>query len=440
MAKKRIRYICTECDYEAGFKFGLCPSCKKGKGVPIENSIELEKLNGKKIEIDINKEFEYKNIKNVDLSDNNGIYLDTGYILLNNVFGNKKGIEKNSLTLLSGAPGIGKSTLLLKIIDSISKEHKSAYISTEESSKQIKQRYNRLNLNQEFVIDNLKNVHEIFNKYKNFDFLILDSINELYIEDSGVKGGTSQLKEITSTLMKLSKEFNTTIIIIGQVVKDGSIAGPKNMEHMVDTILFFDKYDTSNKYRVIYSNKNRFGKTDEMVIFEMKESGLEEIENPSLLFIDKDRKNKIGSSISLIKDKGRPIFVESEALLIETKADTPYNQAIGIDLKRLNQITAIIGKYCGIKIYNYNLFVNILNGLTVKKTSIDLSVLMSILSSFRNKSLDDYIFIGELTLSGNIKMVEDEEYLIEQAKKMGFKKIISNTTSYKRIDDVLELI
>lgn len=457
LAKEKIIYVCSndECDYQKSISFGLCPKCKNGFGTAqkLEKNIIKKSIKPSTIGsvATSNKEYiknkekstlqELKKMKNIS-----GKRIDTGFHELNLLFGGSEkniGITKDSLTLISGAPGIGKSTLLAQIIDYISIHEglKCAYISAEENKEQIKNRALRLNLKSDIVIENESNLLQILVDFEDYDFLIIDSIQTMYIEENGEIGGVSQVKKCTMALLNYAKISNKTIIIVGQVNKDDTISGPKMLEHMVDTVIYFDNYDEQGLYRYTKSIKNRFGQVGEISIFEMKENGLKEISNPSLLFINKDQDNehKIGSTISIVIDGKKPLFVETQALLVDTNAEKTITQSIGFDNKRIFQILAIISKYLGESVYSKNVFLATTGGIKIKDTHTDLSIAASILSSVKNKILNKYIFIGELGLSGEIFLAPNEKELIKQAKKFGFNKIICKTEGYNHIKDLIPL-
>lgn len=448
MAKKSSKYICNECGYTGFTPFILCPKCKKGMGEEVfeetisSNIISKDKSNKKNVDFSKNykakKISKIKDIKNVS----NEERIKTGQKTLDKLFGGTEknyGIMKNSLTLIAGAPGIGKSTLLAQVIDYIQENVglKTGYISAEENEQQIKNRFDRLGLKGNCDIDRENDIFQIITDFQDHDFLIIDSINTMFIEGAGVIGGVSQIKECTITLMNWAKKYNKTIILVGQINGDGGIAGPQVLEHMVDTVLFFDNYDNNAIYRILKSIKNRFGETNEISIFEMMEKGLKEILNPSLMFIDKDT-SKIGSALSIITEGKIPMFIESQSLLVDTSAEKTITQSIGYDSKRIYQLSAIMQKYLKINTYKKNIFVSITGGLKVKNTYLDLSIVCSMLSSLKEKPLDKIIFIGELGLTGEIIKAPYEVELIKQAKNYGFEEVVCNTTGYKHINKILD--
>lgn len=435
-------YKCSECGHISDTKFVVCEKCKDGFG---------EKIDSKQVDTSVYNipkqaysysESDYTSIKSDIIGDENKSIkrYNTSYDELNVLFGGKDdnvGIFPNSLILIGGKPGIGKSTLLLKVINDISEKYKKkcVYISAEENKSQVQERYKRLCLNGDFDVENLNNIEVIMDKYAQYDVFVIDSLNTVGFDGAGVIGGVSQLTRVTLALMEFAKTKNKTIILVGQITKDGDIAGPKIVEHMVDTVLFFDDYDQM-QYRFLRSYKNRFGLVDEIAIFEMTEKGLKGVDNPSLLFVNNSEK-KIGSTISLVFEGQNPMFIEINGLAVDTQAEKTITQAIGYDLKRIYQITAILQKYLKISVYQKNVFLTILGGLKINKSHIDLAILMAIVSSVKNISLNDKIFIGEIGLTGDIIKSPDEERLIKAAKKYGFNDIICYSTGYKHIQDIL---
>lgn len=445
MAKAKTKFVCDnkQCNHEESRFFGICPSCNSGFGEEVEIAKVVQK--GKVVDADKVKVKKSNLINIKDITSNEVNRIDLGMRQLNNLFGgNEKtghtGIALNSLTLLSGEPGVGKSTLLLQLLEKVSQQgKKSIYFSAEENEEQVKERYDRLGLKEDFVVRNENNMMQILTDGADFDFLIIDSINTMYIENLGVVGGVSQIKECTMLLMDFAKKQNKTIIIIGQVNGEGDIAGPKTLEHMVDTVLFFENFDDSLKYKILTSNKNRFGKVNETVIMQMEETGLEEIVDPSLLFIEEDTES-FGSAMSIFLKGNRPIFIEVESLVQSTTAEKTITQSIGIDQKKLFQINAILNKYLGFKSFEKNIFSNVVGGLNLTREKVshfDLAVVASILSSEFEKNLNDYIFIGEVSLSGKIRKAQREEDLIKYIKSIGLKKtIICNSEGFTNIKQI----
>lgn len=460
MGKKTTLYCCSneECEYEKSMKFGLCPECKTGFGTAKEEeqtNIQKIVMNDKKDKKNndaLNKTYVKKEItkaKDIDKNDLNVVKrIQSGMNAFDELLGGSEGnygIFPESLVLIGGRPGIGKSTILTQVIEYIQENqtksdgsrYKCAYISAEESKTQIVNRADRLKCKKNWEIDCENNIYQIMTDFADADFLIIDSINMMYIEGRGQVGHVSQIKECTITLMNWAKHFNKTIFLIGQVNGEGDIAGPQVLEHMVDTVIFFDNYDKNAIYRMMRSFKNRNGEANEIRIFEMTGLGLKEISNPSLIFINEDEE-KIGASLSIITEGKIPIFVETQSLLATTSADKTLTQSIGYDTKRIYQLTAIMQKHLKENTFKKNIFVSLTGGIKVKQTYLDLAVVAAMISSLKEVSFPNYVFIGELGLTGEIIKAPYESELIKQSKKYGFEKVISNTTGYKHISEVFE--
>ncbi len=457
MAKKTNIYVCDNCEEEKSFQFGLCPVCKIGKGVlreeeksVINKVIIFDKKDKSKFLNNSETVYNKKEITSVKDIKKKGLTkrISTGMNTLNQLLGGEEknyGIFPNSLVLIGGAPGIGKSTILTQVIDYVQEHQKKddgsdfkcAYISAEENSTQVKNRADRLNCEQNWAFDSENNLFQIMTDFDDYDFLIIDSINTIFIEGAGVIGGVSQIKECTNVLMNWAKQTEKTIFLIGQITSDGDIAGPQVLEHMVDAVIFFDNYDKNAIFRMMKSSKNRFGEANEIAIFEMTSNGLKEITNPSLIFINQNNE-KIGSSLTIVTEGKVPIFVEIQSLLASTNSEKTITQSIGYDTKRIYQLTAIMQKHLKENTFNKNIFVSLTGGIKVKQTYIDLAVVASMISCIKDISFGNKVFIGELGLTGEIIKAPYQEELIKQSKKYGYEDIISNTTGYKDINKVFE--
>ncbi|MCP4523290.1 MAG: DNA repair protein RadA, partial [Candidatus Gracilibacteria bacterium] len=344
---------------------------------------------------------------------------------LNNVLGG--GVVQGSVVLLSGEPGIGKSTITLEFGNWI--QERIIYISGEETEYQLADRAKRLKIkNDELSIlseSNIENILETINNNPS-KVVIIDSISVMHSNNvTGSSGSVTQVKYITELLIEFAKRTNTTVFIIGHITKDGSLAGPKTLEHMVDTVLFFegDKYEN---IRILRALKNRFGATSEIAIFKMLESGLEDLKNPGLEFINSTESATIGSSLSITMEGTRPIILETESLTNYTKFGYPKRSARGINNSKLDLIIAVFGKYSSIKLESSDVYSNISRGLKIEEPGIDLSICASIISSKINKIIPkNTIFLGEISLTGNIRKVMHLEKRLKEAEKMGFKNIIT---------------
>lgn len=353
----------------------------------------------------------------------------------NRVIGN--GLVKGSVILLGGEPGIGKSTLTLKI--ALKLKEKVLYISGEESNEQIKLRANRLKFNNDSCyIYNETEVNTILKTCEEVlpTLIIIDSIQTIYTQEiDAIPGSVSQIKHCAEILIKYAKEKLIPIIIIGHITKDGAIAGPKVLEHMVDTVLQFEG-DKNHLYRLVRSIKNRFGSTNELGIYEMNENGLEEVNSPSKMLISTNQEKLSGIALGCSLEGVRPIMIESQALTSAATYGNPQRSANGIDLKRLNMLLAVIEKRGGMKLSQKDVFLNITGGLKIQDPAIDLSMVCAILSSFFDFYIDHKIcFIGEVGLSGEIRPVSRIEQRIKEVTKMGIKKIyLSKYSKFNQVE------
>lgn len=346
------------------------------------------------------------------------------------------GIVPGSLTLIGGSPGVGKSTLLLKIAGEIAKQNKKAlYVSGEESAGQIKLRSNRLGCNHKnlFLLTEITLENIIAQMLENFyDVVIIDSIQTLYSSSiTSAPGSVSQVREITFELMRKAKELNTAIFIIGHITKEGSIAGPRVLEHMVDTVLYFEG-ETSNELRMLRSFKNRFGSTSEIGIFEMTNGGLVSAKEIGSRFFNKS-KSTSGSALTAIIEGSRAIILEVQALVSDTNFPAPKRSATGFDTNRLNMLLALLEKKIELPFNRYDVFINISGGIKIKESSADLAVIAAIISSYRNRPISkESIFIGEVSLTGEIKDVFALETRLKEAQAAGISKaIVANKPNLK---------
>jgi DNA repair protein RadA/Sms len=421
MAKSKTVFFCSQCGHESPKWLGKCPGCH-------EYNSMVEELKGKK-----NPDQPFTSIssttqpqKITDLKIDGSIRTKTEYKEFNRVLGG--GIVQGSLVLIGGDPGIGKSTLLLQISASISQKATVLYVSGEESEQQIKSRATRLGITTgELYLFSENNLNLIINQIDLMqpEFIIIDSIQTIYLDYiSSAPGSVSQVRECTSSLMKLAKSKGIPIFIVGHVTKDGSIAGPRMLEHMVDTVLYFEG-DNHHTYRILRAVKNRYGSTNEIGIFDMKESGLEEVTNPSGIFIEDRSKGYSGTSIVSAIEGTRPVLVEIQALLSSTSFNNPKRTASGFDSNKLSLIIAVLEKRLGMNMQNQDAFVKVTGGVKLVEPAADLAILLSIVSSYKDKPLSPYdIFIGEVGLTGEIRRVSKVEERCKEAYKMGFKRAI----------------
>ena len=345
---------------------------------------------------------------------------------LDNVLGG--GIVPGSLTLIGGSPGVGKSTLLLKVAANISSSGKNVlYVTGEESAGQIKMRANRLRANHEklFLLSEIRLEQILLElEHRTYDFLIIDSIQTIYSEEVGsAPGSVSQVRQITFELMRIAKEKELATFIIGHITKEGSIAGPRVLEHMVDTVLYFEG-DSSQELRILRGFKNRFGPTSEIGVFEMRSEGLFSATNIASRFFNRDS-NQAGSALTVVMEGSRPIILEVQALVSESHTPNSKRQATGFDNNRLNMLLALLERKLQIPLSGYDVFINITGGIKITETSADLAVLAAIISSFRDRAISkETVFIGEVSLVGDVREVYGLDVRLKEASMQNIKKAI----------------
>lgn len=429
-------FFCKECGYESAAWMGKCPGCNSW------NSFVEEKINKKASSSKTSRGFsstfsdksEVKKLNDIVVS--NEVRIDTGYEELNRVFGG--GLVLGSLTLIGGEPGIGKSTLIMQVCNNLSKHGEVLYISGEESETQIKLRADRLKVASDKILFlNETSMSEIENKIENINpkFCIVDSIQTMIDDEiSSVAGSISQVKEVTARLMYIAKKKNITIILIGHVTKDGVIAGPRILEHMVDTVLYIEG-ERFFSNRVVRSVKNRFGSTNEIGVFEMQDKGLMEVKNLSEVFLS-DTSNKLpGTSIVATLEGNSTILIEIQALASTSYYNNPRRVATGVDLNRLNMILAVLEKRCGLNLGAKDVYVSVIGGIRIDEPAIDLGIAMAIVSNIKNIILDQKtVYIAEIGLTGQIRSVSNIEKRVKEISKLGFKKVVVN----KKQADILK--
>ena len=435
MKKLKTVFICSECGYESAKWNGICPSCGQGNTM-IEEVKEISSAKSKSPEIKFtSNNISQIKINNIDISSE--VRYQTGFKELDRVFGG--GIVKGSITLLGGTPGIGKSTLLLQICNYLNKNLKILYVSGEESKRQIKMRASRLNINNEnlFIMTetNVSLISEEI-KFTKPDIVIIDSVQTMNNpESSSFPGSVSQVKECTNIFLKLSKMLDVTIIMIGHVNKDGAIAGPKVLEHMVDAVLYFEG-DGQNSYRILRAAKNRHGSTNEIGVFEMNNEGLKEIENPSAMMLSGKRNDVPGICVVCTMEGSRPILTEVQGLVTSTNFGNPRRMATGFDYNRLALILAVLEKRAGYFFSSMDAYINVVGGLKLEEPAADLSVSIALVSSLKDTSVnDEIIFFGEVGLAGEIRAVPNAELRIKEAQKLGFKKCIIPYHNFKSLQN-----
>lgn len=426
-SKESFVYFCSECGYESSKWMGQCPGCKSWNTF-IEEKVTKKSLGAttsKREHFTENQDHKPTTIAEISMEQEDRLKI--GMDELDRVLGG--GIVKGSLTLVGGDPGIGKSTLLLQVCKYLSdRKHDILYVSGEESLRQIKLRANRIgNMNEHlklFCETNLFVIEEVI-KHTNPEIVIIDSIQTMFQEEiSSAPGSVSQVREATGVFLRLAKERGVSIFIVGHVTKEGTVAGPRVLEHMVDTVLYFEG-DRHASYRILRGVKNRFGSTNEIGVFEMKNEGLIQVPNPSEFMLNGKPEGASGSIVSCSMEGTRPILVEIQALVSRTNFGFPRRQTAGSDLNRLNLLMAVLEKRIGLSISDCDAYVNIAGGIKITEPAIDLGIVMAIASSFKNKPIDDkMIAFGEIGLSGEVRAVSMAANRVQEAKKLGFTSCI----------------
>ena len=433
MAKgKKSVFFCQNCGHEENKWLGQCPMCKEWNTF-VEEPVSFSKSASAKLI----KDAEVVALKHVETDQEERI--KTKIEELDRVLGG--GIVPGSLLLVGGDPGIGKSTLLLQVCQRLCEDkHQVLYISGEESLKQIKLRANRMG---EFTEDllllcetNLEIVKNVIQKRKP-EVVIIDSIQTMYSEEvASAPGSVSQVRESTNVFMQLAKGLGISIFIVGHVTKEGTVAGPRVLEHMVDTVLYFEG-DRHASYRILRGVKNRFGSTNEIGVFEMRQNGLVEVENPSEFMLNGKPENASGSVVACSMEGTRPILIEIQALVCSSNFGMPRRTAAGPDYNRVNLLMAVLEKRVGIHLSNYDAYVNIAGGIKMNEPAVDLGIVMAIVSSYKNQPIDEKtIVFGEVGLSGEVRAVNMPEQRVAEAKKLGFTTCIMPEVSREVVKNI----
>ncbi|RRJ89672.1 DNA repair protein RadA [Paenimyroides tangerinum] len=441
MAKVKTAFFCSSCGTQFSKWLGQCTACKQWNTI-VEEVIQKEEKVAWQTKSSVGVKRVSKPLLINEIDSSQEVRLNTLDGELNRVLGG--GLVPGSMVLLGGEPGIGKSTLLLQL--SLKLPYKVLYVSGEESQKQIKMRAERVNPNNTtcYILTET-NTQNIFKQIEDIqpDVLIIDSIQTLHTDYIEASAGTiSQIKETTAELIKFAKETSTPVILIGHITKDGNIAGPKILEHMVDTVLQFEG-DRNHVYRILRALKNRFGSTAELGIYEMQGSGLREVSNPSEILLSHRQEELSGTAIASTLEGMRPLMIEVQALVSTAVYGTPQRSSTGYNLKRLNMILAVLEKRAGFRLGMKDVFLNITGGISVDDPAIDLAVVVSILSSNEDDAVSkDFCFAGEVGLSGEIRPVNRVDQRIQEAEKLGFSKIFISkynkiTYQSKQIEVVL---
>lgn len=432
MAKARTVFFCTACGNETPKWVGRCPSC--GAWNSLEEHIEkpISTVRAKTSPVGMNR----KPQKITQLDTDSEIRFSTGMGELDRVLGG--GAVAGSLVLVGGAPGIGKSTLLLQICNSLCQGRTVLYISGEESERQLKLRAIRLGVAPEalFILSEtrLSDVLEAVSETKP-DILIVDSIQTLYNEENeSSPGSVSQVKDCTMSMMQLSKSQGITVFVVGHINKDGNIAGPKVLEHMVDCVLYFEG-DQNSSYRLLRAAKNRFGSTNEIGVFEMMDSGLVEVPNPSQMLLAGRPEGATGTCVSCVMEGTRPILAEVQALVTKTTFNVPRRTADGFDFNRAVLLMAVAEKRAGMKLNAFDAYINVIGGLRLDEPGADLPVALAIASSYRDQPIaDDLVAIGEVGLTGEIRSVSHMNQRLAEVSRLGFGKCIIPKRSAEKLE------
>ena len=424
MAKKRVDYQCSECDYLSPKLLGRCPNC--GAWGSFEEKITVVASASKKQQLVTASSSEKKPLRLEEITFERVPRIETELTELNRVLGG--GVVPGSLVLIGGDPGIGKSTLLLQLSYQLQKQQQSVlYVSGEESASQIKMRAERLGVGQaNFYVFAETDLEVIVSQIEELqpDFVIIDSIQTMTHPDAtGVAGSVSHVRESTATLMKLAKTHQIAIFIVGHVTKEGAIAGPRMLEHMVDTVLYFEG-EKHHSFRMLRSVKNRFGSTNEVGVFDMTHDGLQEVTNPSELFLEERLAGATGSSVVVSMEGTRPILTEVQCLITPTVFGNARRTTSGLDYNRVALLMAVLEKRAGLLLQNQDAYFKSTGGLKLDEPAIDLAIAMSIVSSYKEQETRfDECFVGEIGLTGEIRRVNHIVERIKEAQKLGFKKI-----------------
>lgn len=436
MAKVSVKYECNACGYQSLKYMGRCPNCKKWASMEevreakvatkhtaftSSSSVETERVEAGKL-------------KAVSMQDVPRTLTDSAE--LNRVLGG--GVVGGSLILLGGDPGIGKSTLLLQISAYLAKEHDVLYVTGEESVRQVKIRADRLKNNTDelyvYAQTDLNLIYQVVKKIKP-KFLVIDSIQTIYnpsLENS--PGSITQVRECTQQLMKIAKSLNIAIFIVGHVTKEGTIAGPRMLEHMVDTVLYFEG-EGQHSYRMLRAVKNRFGSTNEIGLFEMKSTGLEDLLNPSGMFLEERSKNLAGATIVSTMEGSRPLLVELQSLTTATAFNNPRRVSTGLEYNKLILLMAVLEKRAGYLLQQQDVYVKVSGGVRIDDPAVDLGVIVAVASSFKDIAIDNNMcFIGEVGLTGEVRRVDRIEQRINEARKHGFKKVVVPSGNMKNTE------
>lgn len=433
MAKVKTKFYCTECGYESPKWYGKCPGCQAWNSM-VEATETVVKTAGMMSSSLFHNQTQEKPLSITEVESGKEPRVLTGIGELNRVLGG--GLVPGSLILVGGDPGIGKSTLLLQASNELARSGlRVLYVSGEESVRQTKLRADRLGvLSPELYVlceTNLETIEAAVDQMKP-QFLVIDSIQTVYLPDvTSAPGSVSQVRECTARFMRIAKGLGIATVLVGHVTKEGAIAGPRLLEHMVDCVLYFEG-ERHHTYRLLRAVKNRFGSTNEMGIFEMGEGGLREVENPSELFLSERPLGVAGSTVVASMEGTRPVLVELQALIASTHFPSPRRMGTGIDHHRLSLIIAVLEKRMGMFLQNQDAYLNVAGGVKLDEPAVDLAIAVSIASSFRDVPTKPYdVIFGEVGLTGEVRAVSRAEQRVREAHKLGFKRVILPEKSLK---------
>lgn len=435
MKQKKIKtvFVCQNCGYESPKWLGKCPGCFKWNTFVEEKQQDLTKSvqNTRQLTGFSSGTFSLNDVKVKSFE-----RIKTGIAEFDNMIGG--GIVPGSLTLLGGAPGIGKSTLMLQLSGALSKAGTVLYISGEESLSQVKSRAERLNISKDNIFlaseTNLENIISAINKIEP-KFLVIDSIQTTYHPElTSAPGSVAQVRECSAELLRIAKSQHITVFILGHVTKDGDLAGPRILEHIVDTVLYFEN-EKQQTYRILRAYKNRFGPTSEIGIFEMQSNGLCEVKNPSLLFISENSDNIAGNIISASVEGTRPLLIEIQSLVSRTNFGLPRRMVSGYDINRVIIIIAVLEKRIGIPLDNQDVFINVVGGIKIKETASDLAIACAIACANNGAVCPPKtIIFGEVGLAGEVRAVAQIKERLTEAEKLGFQKAIVPKSNLKSLN------
>lgn len=426
--KSKVLYICSECGYESAKWIGKCPDCG-GWNTFAEEVVVTSKTSKK-----VTQSFSAP-VKLSSVSTTKDTRIICGIEEMDRVLGG--GIVKGSLVLVGGEPGIGKSTILLQLIKSLEKETSFFYVSGEESEKQLKLRADRLGITQDFYLLCETDVNSIIKNAQDLkpEILIIDSIQTMYNPDiSSAPGTVSQVRDVTLSLMKFAKENSIAVFIVGHVTKDGNLAGPKVLEHMVDCVLHFEG-ERHQSHRILRAVKNRFGSTNEIGVFEMTGEGLKEVKNPSSMMLEGRPEKTSGSTVICTLEGTRPLLAEVQSLVSQTSFPAPRRMMTGADFNRVNMLIAVLEKRVGFNLANQDIYVNIVGGMRIDEPAADLGIICAMASAFKNAEIaPDIAFLGEVGLTGELRSVVQLEKRLNELKKLGFTKCIVPESNKKGLN------